>query len=81
MIVRILREREPLEESIFGKKLNITFGEAVKAYLAKGGSDRFIGPLLGIFAERRLRKIAEAIALIERNMQIDEAHHTSRVHS
>jgi hypothetical protein len=57
--LRILKERELLEESIFGKKLNITFGEAAKAYLANGGSIRFIEPLLRIFTDRRLRKIIQ----------------------
>src|SRR5262249_3767427 len=50
---------ELLDESIFGKKLNITFAEAVKAYLANGGSNRFIAPLLRAFAEKRMRKITQ----------------------
>lgn len=57
--IRILRERELLDESIFGKKLNVTFGEAADAYLAKGGSTRFLGPLRKHFGNNKLRKITQ----------------------
>ncbi|KQV81873.1 hypothetical protein [Rhizobium sp. Root1220] len=40
--IRIIRERDLLEESIFGKKVTVTFQEAADAYLQSGGSARYL---------------------------------------
>ncbi|WFS02746.1 tyrosine-type recombinase/integrase [Rhizobium tumorigenes] len=57
--IRILREQELLAESIYGKKLNVTFAQAAEAYLKKGGSTRFLNPLLEHFGSKKLRKIKQ----------------------
>ncbi|WP_438748452.1 tyrosine-type recombinase/integrase [Pararhizobium sp. O133] len=57
--IRILRERELLDESIFGKKINATFEQAATAYLESGGSTRFLSKLTDVFGSRLLRKIKQ----------------------
>jgi integrase/recombinase XerD len=39
--IHILRERELLDESIFGEKINGTYEPAATVYLESGGSTRF----------------------------------------
>ncbi|TCP87275.1 phage integrase family protein [Rhizobium sp. PP-CC-2G-626] len=55
--IRVLRERELLDESIFGKKAVVTFNTAANAYLAGGGSARFLTPLVNAFGNKLLRDI------------------------
>lgn len=57
--IRILRERELLDESIFGRKINVTFEQAAKAYIDGGGSERFLPRLLAALGTRPLRKIKQ----------------------
>ena len=57
--IRIIRERELLEESIFGKKAVVTFRTACDAYLASGGSSRFLAPLLARMGSKKLRDITQ----------------------
>lgn len=57
--IRILRERELLDESIFGRKINVTFEQAAKAYINGGGSERFLSKLLDELGSRLLRKIKQ----------------------
>jgi len=57
--VRILREKELLDESVFGKKLTVTFAEALQSYLAIGGSNRYVDRLLATFGKRQLRTIKQ----------------------
>lgn len=57
--IRILRERELLDESIFGRKVNVTFEQAAKAYIDGGGSKRFLPRLLAALGSRPLRKIKQ----------------------
>ncbi len=53
----VLRERELLDESIFGKKTVVTFKTAADAYLVGGGSARFLTPIVDAFGNRLLRDI------------------------
>jgi integrase len=70
--IRILRERELLDESIFGKKINVTFGEAAKAYLEGGGSQRFLPKLREALFSKPLRKISQNdIDLLARRLYPD----------
>lgn len=55
--VRIIRERELLDESLFGKKAVVTFQAAADAYLSAGGSRRFLAPLVDAFGSKRLKDI------------------------
>lgn len=57
--IRILRERELLNESIFGKKITVTFAEAASAYVAAGGSTRFLTRLTESLSSRLLREIKQ----------------------
>ncbi|RDL51780.1 Tyrosine recombinase XerD [Ensifer sp. M14] len=57
--IRILRERELLDESIFGKKISVTFEEAARAYLDSGGSTRFLSKLTDALGTNLLRKIKQ----------------------
>jgi len=56
-IIRIIRERSLLEESIFGKKVNVTFQEAADAYLHGGGSARYLSKLTDLLGPKPLREI------------------------
>ncbi|MBB3978166.1 integrase [Rhizobium azooxidifex] len=58
--IRILREQELLDESIFGKKHTVTFHQAAEAYLSSGGSERFLQPLMAAFGTKRLRDLHQA---------------------
>ena len=65
--IRIQREAEILERSVFGERASQTFIEAAAAYLANAGDERFLGRydpntvrwsgLIGHFGERRLQTI------------------------
>lgn len=55
--IRIIRERDLLEESIFGKKVSVTFRQAADAYLKGGGSPRFLTKLNEALGDKVLRKI------------------------
>ncbi|WP_431105309.1 tyrosine-type recombinase/integrase [Sinorhizobium meliloti] len=57
--IRILREKQLLDESIFGKKINVTFEQAAKAYIDGGGSKRFLPRILAALGSRPLRKIKQ----------------------
>jgi integrase len=58
--IRIVRERELVDESIFGKKINATFEEAATAYLNGGGSTRFLSRLTNLLGHRPLRSINQS---------------------
>lgn len=55
--IRIIRERELLDESIYGKKAVVTFAQAVESYLKTGGSERYIAPIVSEIGDKKLRKI------------------------
>ena len=66
--IRVKLENRLLEESVFGKKATVTFGEAAAAYLQSGGSPRFLGKmdddgrwsgLIGHFMNTPLRSIGQ----------------------
>jgi integrase/recombinase XerD len=66
--IRIKREAELLEASVFGKKAIVTFFEAAVAYLEAGGSPRFLGTevngrwtgLMGHFEKAKLHTIGQS---------------------
>lgn len=75
--IRILRERELLDESIFGKKINATFDQAAASYLQSGGSTRFLAKLTEVFGSKLLRKIKQNdLDAAARNMYPDAAAET-----
>jgi integrase len=65
--VRVKREAELLEESVYGKKAVATFLEAAVAYLEHDGDPRFLGRydggrwtgLIGLFGRRRLSSLGQ----------------------
>ncbi|WP_217568780.1 tyrosine-type recombinase/integrase [Mesorhizobium sp. GbtcB19] len=57
--IRIKTEHRLLEQSIHGEDAVATFGEAAEAYLARGGSNRFLTPLIDRFGQTRLRDIKQ----------------------
>jgi hypothetical protein len=44
-IIRIVREKTLLDESIFGRKIDVTFNDAADSYPQGGGSTRFLDRL------------------------------------
>lgn len=58
--IRIETEHRLLQQSIYGKEAAATFGEATDAYLAWGGSGRFLDPLIERFRSTKLRDIEQA---------------------
>nr|WP_244441679.1 tyrosine-type recombinase/integrase [Rhizobium grahamii] len=56
-MIRIVREQRLLQESIFGKKVSVTFQEAADAYLHSGGSPRYLSTLTEAFGSKLLREI------------------------
>lgn len=75
--IRILRERELLDESIFGKKINATFDQAAASYQQSGGSTRFLAKLTEVFGSKLLRKIKQNdLDAAARNMYPDAAAET-----
>ncbi|MER9624025.1 site-specific integrase [Mesorhizobium sp. M0222] len=57
--IRIVTEHRLLQQSIYGKEAAATFGEAADAYLAWGGSGRFLDPLIQRFRSTKLRDIVQ----------------------
>ena len=58
--IRIKREAELLNESIFGKEATVTFAHAALSYLEYGdGEKRFLKPLVDHFGAILLRKIGQ----------------------
>jgi len=67
--LRVKREAELLEESVYGARAVKTFAQAAEAYLKSGGSPRFLGSydeaarkwtgLIGHFGTTRLREIGQ----------------------
>ncbi|MGV2136934.1 tyrosine-type recombinase/integrase [Agrobacterium sp. 16-2014-1-2a] len=57
--IRIILERELLEESIFGKRLTVTFEDAAVAYITAGGSTRFLKPVRELLGKREIRTIKQ----------------------
>lgn len=58
--IRINREKELLEESVWGKQINVNFAEAALDYLEHGGGEqRFIKPLHDHFGTQLLRNIGQ----------------------
>ncbi len=58
-IILTIRAKEVLDESIFGKKLSVTFDSAAESYLLSGGSHRFLKPLRQRFGPTPLRSIRQ----------------------
>lgn len=58
--VRIILERELLDESIFGKRHTVTFDHAADAYLSAGGSNRFLETVRAALGKTELRKINQS---------------------
>lgn len=57
--VRIFREKELFEESLFGRKVNVTFDEAAQSYLRAGGSKRFLERIRQSAGSKLLRKLRQ----------------------
>lgn len=57
--IRARREWECLQESIFGPKVTATFAEAARSYIASGGEERFLRPLLKYFGDLPLAAIKQ----------------------
>ena len=58
--IRIQREAECLQASIFGKKATTSFLEAAVDYMEQGGERRFLRPLIHHFGTTPLAKIDQA---------------------
>jgi integrase len=67
-LIRIKREAECLQASIFGKKATTSFLEAAVSYMEQGGERRFVSPLLQHFGTCALASIDQAA--IERAAKI-----------
>ncbi|WP_108608863.1 integrase [Aminobacter sp. MSH1] len=57
--LRVRTEREIAEEHAFGVSATKTFADAAEAYLASGGSGRFLKPLLSRLGQSRLNAITQ----------------------
>jgi integrase len=55
--IRIRREKELLDQSVFGRKAAATFIEAAVSYMEAGGERRFVGPLIDHFGATPLSTI------------------------
>lgn len=55
--IRIKREAEVLNRSVFGHRETLTFAQAAEKYLDAGGEDRFILPVTKHFARRKVNEI------------------------
>jgi integrase len=62
--IRVKRESEILQQSVYGRRATATFAEAVVSYLETGGSRRFLEPIIRHFGTTPLAKIDQD--LIER---------------
>lgn len=58
-VILTIRGKEALDESIFGKKITVTFDQAAESYLTTGGSPRFLLALRKHFGTSQLRKIRQ----------------------
>ncbi|MEJ1161788.1 tyrosine-type recombinase/integrase [Prosthecomicrobium sp. N25] len=58
--IRIQREKEILDETIYGRRSVATFTDAVVSYLEHGGERRFLAPLLDHFTGTKLARIDQA---------------------
>lgn len=59
-IILTIRAKEVLDESIFGKKLTVTFDSAAESYLRSGGSPRFLKSLREYFGSTPLRGLRQS---------------------
>ncbi|MBM3655007.1 MAG: site-specific integrase [Alphaproteobacteria bacterium] len=55
--IRIQREKELLDQTIFGKKVVATFVQAAVIYMENGGERRFVGPLIDLWGTTALSAI------------------------
>lgn len=58
-MVLIIRSKEVLEESLFGKRANVTFDQAAESYLEAGGSSRFLDRVRMYFGNKPLRNLRQ----------------------
>src|SRR5215831_8226679 len=57
--LRLKLEQAALDEQVHGKKATTTFANAVLLYKQKGGSKRFLEPLVRYFGNRQLATITD----------------------
>jgi len=55
--IRAKREAEIISESIYGRRATATFAQAALSYLEKGGSKRFLHPIVSHFGTETLGRI------------------------
>jgi integrase len=60
--IRIKRESELLNRSIFGPGETVTFAEAAVSYLSEGGEARFLAPVSDKLARWKLKAITQEVA-------------------
>ncbi len=77
--LRIRRESELLETSVYGRRTTATFEEAAVLYMESGGERRFVAQLLEHFAGRRLHEIDQAAADAAARALYPEASAATRV--
>jgi integrase len=58
-IILTIRSKEVLDESLFGKRINVTFDETVRSYLDADGSPRFLRVLCEEIGPIHLRKLRQ----------------------
>src|SRR5437588_6162044 len=58
--IRIQREAECLQASVFGRKATVSFLQAAVDYMDQGGERRFVGPLIEHFGTCALASIDQA---------------------
>ena len=58
--IRIQREAECLQASVFGRKATVSFLQAAVSYMEQGGERRFVGPLIEHFGTCALASIDQA---------------------
>jgi excisionase family DNA binding protein len=59
--IRIQREAECLQASVFGRKATVSFLQAAVDYMEQGGERRFVGPLIDHFGTCALASIDQAV--------------------
>src|SRR5262252_3774658 len=55
--IRAKRESEILAQSVYGRRASCTFAEAALSYVEKGGSKRFLEPVVRYFGTTPLARI------------------------
>lgn len=60
--IRIKREAQLLDRSIFGAGASVTFAEAAVSYLSEGGEGRFLKPIADRLARTKMRDINQTTA-------------------